>query len=78
MVDFDISKLAADKQKKIAIGALKYIAIKKAFELKVPLYENVLFRKYFTDFYRLDGGSWKNAVSQEIFYRLFEGIRANY
>lgn len=78
MVDFDISKLAVDKQEKIAIGALKYIAIKKAFELKVPLYENVLFRKYFTDFYRLDGGSWKNAVSQEIFYRLFEGIRVNY
>ncbi len=78
MVDFDITNLAADKQEKIAIGALKYIAIKKAFELKMPLYENVLFRKYFTDFYGLEGGSWKNAVSQEIFYRLFEGIRVNY
>lgn len=79
---FDIGGLTSDKQKKIAEGALKYIAIKEAFamskENNLPLYKNVLFRKYFTDFYKLDSGSWKSATSQEIFYRLFEGIRVNF
>lgn len=83
-MDFDFNKLANntkdanDKKEKIAKGALKYIAIKKSFELKTPLYENQIFRKYFTDFYKLDSGSWKSAISQEIFYRLFEGIRVNF
>lgn len=83
-MDFDFNKLASntkeanDKKEKIAIGALKYIAIKKAFRQEMPLYENQIFRKYFTDFYKLDSGSWKNATSQEIFYRLFEGIRVNF
>ena len=83
-MDFDFNKLANntkeanDKKEKIAKGALKYIAIKKSFERKMPLYENQIFRKYFTDFYKLDSGSWKSATSQEIFYRLFEGIRVNF
>lgn len=82
-MDFDFNKLASntkeanDKKEKIAKGALKYIAIKKSFERKMPLYENQIFRKYFTDFYKLDSGSWKSAISQEIFYRLFDGIRVN-
>ena len=75
---FDIKNLANDKKEKIAIGALKYIAIKKSFKLNMPLYENELFRKYFTDFYKLDSGSWKGAISQEIFYRLFEGVKVNF
>lgn len=83
-MDFDFNKLASntkeanDKKEKIAKGALKYIAIKKSFERKKPLYENQIFRKYFTDFYKLDSGSWKSAISQEIFYRIFEGIRVNF
>lgn len=87
-MDFDFNKLASntkeanDKKEKIAKGALKYIAIKKSFEKTTekttPLYENQIFRKYFTDFYKLDSGSWKSATSQEIFYRLFEGIRVSF
>lgn len=75
---FDIGGLTSDKQKKIAEGALKYIAIKEAFamskENNLPLYKNVLFRKYFTDFYRLTQGAFSTPAMQEVFYRLFQSI----
>ncbi len=71
---FDIGGLTSDKQKKIAEGALKYIAIKEAFQLNMPLYENELFRKYFTDFYRLTQGAFSAPAMQEVFYRLFQAV----
>lgn len=75
---FDIGGLTSDKQKKIAKGALKYIAIKEAFamskENNLPLYKNVLFRKYFTDFYRLTQGAFSTLAMQEVFYRLFQSV----
>lgn len=71
-------KKSVDKKEKIAIGALKYIAIKEAFamskEKKLPLYENVLFRKYFTDFYGLTQGAFSAPAMQEVFYRLFQAV----
>lgn len=81
---FDFNNLASDikkkndKKEKIAIGALKYIAIKEAFamskEKNLPLYKNVLFRKYFTDFYRLTQGAFSTPAMQEVFYRLFQSV----
>lgn len=75
---FDIGGLTSDKQKKIAEGALKYIAIKEAFAMSkgnnLPLYKNVLFRKYFTDFYRLTQGAFSTPAMQEVFYRLFQSV----
>lgn len=71
---FDIKNLANDKKEKIAIGALKYIAIKESFKLNMPLYENELFRKYFTDFYKLTRGAFSTPMMQEAFYRLFQSI----
>ena len=72
------NKKSVDKKEKIAIGALKYIAIKEAFamskEKKLPLYENVLFRKYFTDFYGLTQGAFSTPEMQELFYRLFQAV----
>lgn len=72
------NKKSVDKKEKIAIGALKYIAIKEAFamskEKDLPLYENVLFRKYFTDFYGLTQGAFSTPEMQELFYRLFQAV----
>lgn len=70
---FDPSKLKG-KEDKIAIGALKYIAIKEAFRQGKPLYENEIFRKYFTDFYVLRRGSFSTPMMQEVFYRLFQVV----
>ena len=70
---FDSSKLKG-KEDKIAIGALKYIAIKEAFRQGKPLYENEIFRKYFTDFYVLRRGSFSTPMAQEVFYRLFQAV----
>lgn len=81
---FDFNNLASDikkkndKKEKIVIGALKYIAIKEAFELEMPLYENQIFRKYFTDFYNLPGGAFSAPIMQETFYRLFQSVRELY
>ena len=70
---FDPGKLKG-KEDKIAIGALKYIAIKEAFRQGKPLYENEIFRKYFTDFYVLRRGSFSTPMMQEGFYRLFQAV----
>ena len=75
---FDIKKLKPNQKEKIARGALKYIAIKESFEPETPLYKNELFRKYFTDFYKLTRGAFSTPIMQEAFYRLFQSIRDLY
>lgn len=82
---FDAGGIATRKTKrgkscaeKMAIGALKYIAIKNAFQKKQPLYENTIFQKYFTDFYVLKQGSFSTPVMQEVFYRFFQAVRELY
>lgn len=75
---FDRSKLKGKKEEKIAIGALKYIAIKEAFQMKSPLHENEIFRKYFTDFYVLRRGAFSTPIMQETFYRIFQSARELY
>lgn len=66
------------KLKKISEAVLKYIIVKYEFTKNTCLYNNDMFKKYFTDLYVLKTGAWKGAVSQEIFYRLFQSIKENY
>lgn len=82
---FDPTKIEKKKTKrgescaeKMAIGALKYIAIKNAFQLEMPLYENTIFRDNFTDFYVLKRGSFNTPIMQEVFYRIFQAVRELY
>lgn len=64
---------------KMTVGTLKYIAIMESFKIDLPLYDNAIFIKYFTDFYGLDKmGSFRAAPMRDVFYRIFQAIREFY
>lgn len=73
---FDEKKLSDEKKSKIALGTLKYIVIQESFKINVPLYENEIFKKWFTDFYKLDGGAFCTPAMRDIFYRVFQSLKS--
>lgn len=72
---FDVNKLSNEKKEKIAKGALKYCAIKESFGINIALYDNEIFKKWFTDFYKLDGGAFCTPTMMDVFYRVFQSLK---